>query len=82
MRATEEIVRLLEGGGGVSAAGATRTASRRRLKYLASINDDVLGEDTDPDFEVQYIDIGNVDSSGRISELVSYRFEDAPSRAR
>ena len=49
---------------------------------MASINDDALGEDTDPDFEMEYIDIGNVDSSGRISELASYRFEDAPSRAR
>ena len=58
------------------------TATRRRLKYLASINDDALGEDTDPDFEMEYIDIGNVDSSGRVSELASYRFEDAPSRAR
>lgn len=63
----------------MSAAG---TASRCRLKYLASINDDALGEDTDLDFEMEYIDIGNVDSSGRISELASYRFEDAPSRAR
>ena len=62
--------------------GVVGTASRRRLKYLASINDDVLGEDTDPDFEMEYIDIGNVDSSGRVSELASYRFEDAPSRAR
>ena len=63
-------------------AAVDGTASRRRLKYLASINDDALAEDTDPDFEMEYIDIGNVDSSGRISELASYRFEDAPSRAR
>ena len=49
---------------------------------MASINDDALGEDTDPDFEMEYVDIGNVDSSGRISELASYRFEDAPGRAR
>ena len=70
------------GGTGSVVAAVAGTASRRRLKYLASINDDVLGEDTDPDFEMEYIDIGNVDSSGRISELASYRFEDAPSRAR
>jgi type I restriction enzyme S subunit len=31
---------------------------------------------------MQYVDIGNVDSSGAIGELVTYRFEDAPSRAR
>ena len=58
------------------------SASQCKLKYLASINDDVLSEDTSADFEMQYIDIGNVNSSGRISELATYRFEDAPSRAR
>lgn len=58
------------------------TATTRRLKYLASINDDALVESTDDDFELQYVDIGNVDSSGRISELASYRFRNAPSRAR
>ena len=55
---------------------------RRRLKYAATINDDVLNEDTDDDYELQYIDIGNVDSSGAIHDTVTYRFEDAPSRAR
>ena len=66
----------------MSPVTATATASQCKLKYLASINDDVLGEDASADFEMQYIDIGNVDSSGRISELASYRFENAPSRAR
>jgi type I restriction enzyme S subunit len=41
-----------------------------------------LSEDTDPDFELQYVDIGNVDSAGVIHEIANYRFEDAPSRAR
>lgn len=53
-----------------------------RLKYLSTINDEVLDENTSVDFEMQYIDIGNVDSSGCINALASYRFEDAPSRAR
>ena len=66
----------------MSAATVAGTASQCKLKYLASINDDVLGENTDPDFEMEYIDIGNVDSSGHVSKLASYRFEDAPSRAR
>jgi len=57
-------------------------ADQQRLKYLVSINDEALREDTDPDFEIQYIDIGNVDSSGSVHELATYRFEDAPSRAR
>ena len=55
---------------------------QRKLKYLANINDEVLGEDTDPDFEILYIDIGNVESSGIIGEVSAYRFEDSPSRAR
>jgi len=53
-----------------------------RLKYVATINNEALGEDTDPDYELQYIDIGNVDSSGQVHEAASYRFADAPSRAR
>jgi type I restriction enzyme S subunit len=58
------------------------TSAQKRLKYVATINDEALGEDTDADFEMQYVDISNVDSSGTIGDLVTYRFEDAPSRAR
>ena len=54
----------------------------RRLKYLASVNDDVLSENTAPDFELAYVDIGNVDSSGQILGTSQYQFENAPSRAR
>ena len=53
-----------------------------RLKFAATINDEALPENVDPDFEIAYIDIGNVDSSGAIHEIVDYRFEAAPSRAR
>ena len=35
-----------------------------RLKFAATINDEALPENVDPDFEIAYIDIGNVDSSG------------------
>jgi type I restriction enzyme S subunit len=54
----------------------------RRLKYAATINDEALSESTDADFELAYIDIGNVDSQGRVHDIVNYQFEDAPSRAR
>lgn len=54
----------------------------RRLKYAATINDEALSESTDSDFELTYIDIGNIDSQGRVHNIVNYRFEDAPSRAR
>ena len=55
---------------------------RCRLKYVATINDDVLNEDTDGSYELQYIDIGNVHSSGFVEEPTAYQFMDAPSRAR
>jgi type I restriction enzyme S subunit len=54
----------------------------RRLKYVSTINDDVFAEDTDPDHEILYIDIGNVDSNGNIHDIATYKFETAPSRAR
>lgn len=61
---------------------ASSDVRRCRLKYAATINDDSLGEETEPDYELQYVDISNVDSSGAVHETVSYRFADAPSRAR
>lgn len=53
-----------------------------RLKYLATINDEALPETTEPDFELSYLDIGNVNSSGNIETPTKYLFADAPSRAR
>ena len=55
---------------------------KRPLKYVATINDEALSEDTAPDFEIRYVDIGNVDSKGNIHQVPTYRFTDAPSRAR
>jgi len=54
----------------------------RRLKYVSTINAESLSEATSPDYELQYMDIGNVDSYGKVHDIVAYRFEDAPSRAR
>ena len=54
----------------------------RRLKLLATINDEALGEETDPEHEIAYVDIGNVDATRGILEKESYSFVDAPSRAR
>jgi type I restriction enzyme S subunit len=54
----------------------------RPLKYAATINDESLPETTDPDFELAYIDISNVDSSGTIGDIARYSFASAPSRAR
>ncbi|RLD05858.1 MAG: restriction endonuclease subunit S, partial [Chloroflexi bacterium] len=54
----------------------------KRLKNIADINSEVLPETTDPNFELQYVDISNVDSRGMILDAQDMRFEDAPSRAR
>lgn len=56
--------------------------SLKRLKYLVSINDETLPDTTDPDYELKYLDIGNVSSNGRVEPPTTYRFGDAPSRAR
>lgn len=60
----------------------TVTAPERRLKYAATINDEALPESTLPELGLAYIDIGNVDSQGRIHDVVDYSFDEAPSRAR
>lgn len=52
------------------------------LKRVCSINSEVLPEGTDPDFEMEYIDIGNVTLENGIKERQVLRFKDAPSRAR
>jgi type I restriction enzyme, S subunit len=53
-----------------------------RLKNLCSVNDEQLAEDTDPDYEMLYVDIGSVDSSEGIQRKEPVKFCDAPSRAR
>jgi len=54
----------------------------KRLKYVASINDDALHEGTPPDFEIAYVDISSVEASAGIVAVEEMVFEDAPSRAR
>ena len=53
-----------------------------RLKHIASINDEVLSEATAPDYELLYVDIGNVEAIYGIQKKEQMRFENAPSRAR
>lgn len=54
----------------------------RKIKYVATVNDEVLPESMDPDWELEYIDIGNVEAGAGITGKATYRFQDAPSRAR
>ena len=54
----------------------------KRLKYIVSYNDESLGEDTDPDYEFDYIDIGSVEYGKGITQYQHMQFADSPSRAR
>jgi type I restriction enzyme, S subunit len=54
----------------------------KRLKHLAALNPESLTEDTDPTLEIVYVDIGHVDSLGRIVEREQLTFAAAPTRAR
>ena len=53
----------------------------KRLKRLAKLNPEALPEDTDPTFEMAYVDIGGVDGLGRINDREQVTFATAPSRA-
>lgn len=54
----------------------------KRLKYISTVNDETLSETTDPDFELLYVDISNVDPVSGIKNKEPMTFENAPSRAR
>ena len=54
----------------------------KRLKYLARLNSESLPEDTEPAQQMTYVDIGSVDSLGRITQREQLNFASAPSRAR
>ena len=52
------------------------------LKHVASYNDEVLPENTPPDFEFNYVDISSVKYGKGIVNRETIIFEEAPSRAR
>ena len=54
----------------------------KRLKNVASHNDEVLDEKTDPDLEIEYVDISSVSLVHGIEKTETMPFEKAPSRAR
>ena len=54
----------------------------KRLKFVASTNDESLSESEDPLRLIQYVDISSVDSTRGIVQAEEMVFEDAPSRAR
>lgn len=52
------------------------------LKFNISYNDEILNENTDSEFEFDYIDIGSVEYGKGITCLQPMKFKNAPSRAR
>jgi len=54
----------------------------RRLKFVATCNDETLPETTDPEFEMVYVDISSVNLIDGITSIETLDFEKAPSRAR
>lgn len=54
----------------------------KKLKYLVSLNPEVLGEGTDGALQFGYVDIGSVSFERGIESIQKLSFADAPSRAR
>ncbi len=54
----------------------------KKIKYVASFNDEVLTEKTNSAYEIEYIDISSIESNVGIIKTETYTFENAPSRAR
>ncbi len=54
----------------------------KRLKHLATLNDEVLPESSDPNLELIYVDISSVDAHIGITKTETVVFGKAPSRAR
>lgn len=54
----------------------------KRLKNIASCNDESLAENTAPDYEIEYVDISSVDLVSGIKNYENMSFDKAPSRAR
>lgn len=54
----------------------------KKLKFLASYNDEKLNENEEPDLDINYVEIGNVNLIDGITYIEELKFEKAPSRAR
>lgn len=54
----------------------------KRLKDICSINLNSLPENTNKDYEFEYVDIGSVSLESGINNIEEYTFKSAPSRAR
>ena len=53
-----------------------------KLKYLVTYNDDTLSNDTDPDYQFHYIQIGDVSYLEKLTGGEFIKFEESPASAR
>lgn len=53
-----------------------------KIKYIATINDESLSNNEDPETVIKYVEIGDVNFANGITNSTLYKFKDAPSRAR
>ena len=74
--------RTAEETGGITELALPQDWSSKRLKHLATYNDEVLAEITDEDKEIDYVEISGVSLSHGIEEIERMSFGKAPSRAR
>lgn len=65
-----------------AASNAARQWSRKRLKFCASYNDEVLSEETDALEQIYCVEISDVSLVDGIQRITSMPFYQAPSRAR
>ena len=54
----------------------------KKLKYVVDLNKETLSDKTDDDYQIEYIDIGNVEYGKLKEKPKKLSFEKAPSRAR
>jgi type I restriction enzyme S subunit len=52
------------------------------IKYHTKFNTNTLPEITDPNYEINYVEISDVSGDGEITNTTHYKFSDAPSRCR
>ena len=54
------------------------TWRRKRIKYVATYNDETLSDDTDEFKEIEYIEISGVSLVGGVENVSSLQFHKAP----
>ena len=74
--------RVDESTGGMTECRPLQGWVSKRLKYLATYNDEALAESTDEEKVIDYVEISGVSLHGGIEKIERMTFEQAPSRAR